>query len=201
MDHGDLGPARQPSTLPPPRERDGPPRGRCSVTLGVERGVRRRESNECMRAHAILAHVPELPRLTARTALQRDCALVRSQGARGAWVNVRAWLNVRNMRKKGNMDENKKGVPTTHDTHAQTASLSLNLLFTVRHTAPCGCRFSMLQLYYSTGRPTSLVLTQEQKNSFRRTRRAPNPASPTIFRVFTYRSGISPTCTCVMSVR
>ena len=30
-------------------------------------------------------------------------------------MNVRAWLNVRNMRKKGNMDENKKGVPTTHD--------------------------------------------------------------------------------------
>ena len=89
MDDRDLGPARQPSTLPPPRERDGPPRGRCSVTLGVEWDARRRESNECVRAHAILAHVPELPGLTARTALQRDRALVRSQGARGAWLNVR----------------------------------------------------------------------------------------------------------------
>lgn len=89
MDDRDLGPARQPSTLPPPRERDGPPRGRCSVTLGVEWDARRRESNECVRAPAILAHVPELPGLTARTALQRDRALVRSQGARGAWLNVR----------------------------------------------------------------------------------------------------------------
>lgn len=89
MDDRDLGPARQPSTLPPPRERDGPPRGRCSVTLGVEWDARRHESNECVRAYAILAHVPELQGLTARTALQRDRALVRSQGARGAWLNVR----------------------------------------------------------------------------------------------------------------
>jgi hypothetical protein len=89
VDDRDLGPARQPSTLPPPRERDGPPRSRCSVTLGVEWDARRRESNECVRAHAILAHVPELQGLTARTALQRDRALVRSQGARGSWLNVR----------------------------------------------------------------------------------------------------------------